>query len=166
MGDRFRIRGRGFWVLTTRSGLVVAHGEFDNLITQVGEQVYMEGGSGIATTPATPTGMRLGTRDDRPNKTGAGACIGSYVEGSAVPLDAGFPSSSLLGTKRRISYAATWPEGVATASGIVEVVLTNETPLTDLAGIEANTLARALLRPGITKPADKQLRITWHHESA
>jgi hypothetical protein len=166
MRDWFRIQGCGFWVLITRSGLVVGHGEFDNLITQVGEQVYMERGSGIATTPATPAGMRLGTCDDRPAKTGAGAHIGSYIQGSAVPLDAGYPSSSLVGTKRRVSYAATWPEGVATASGIIEVVLTNEMPLTNVAGVEANTLARALLRPGITKPADRQLRITWYHESA
>lgn len=137
--------------------------EVRNLVTQVGDQVYYERGSGFAAT-AAPTGMRLGTGTTAAAKTGAGAAIVTYVTGSSVALDATYPQSALNGAARRITYRTTWGAGVATANGIAEVVLTNESPLTNVAGAAANTIARALLSSVVNKEALDSLVVTWTHD--
>lgn len=155
------------------SGLVVVelfdeHGDLKqlvqvkNLITQVGDQVYMERGSGAA-TPNAPTGMRLGTGTTAVAKTGAGAAIVTYVTGSQKAFDS-TPASALNGAARRITYVVTWPAGTATATGIAEVVITNESPLTNVAGAAANTTARALLSSVVNKEAGDSLVVTWTHD--
>lgn len=160
MSDRLGLCGHGTWQLT-EAGRVVAAGVFTNLLTRVGDQLYGEAGAGLVSAP--PTGMRLGTDGSQPAKTGTGSTIGAYLTGSARAFDA-TPTSSLVGAIRRISYVTTWPAGTATASGITEVVLTNESPLADVAGTAANTVARALLRPAVDKAAGQALDITWHHD--
>lgn len=138
--------------------------EFENLVTQVGDQYYAERAAGIASPPAQVTGMRLGTGTTAVAKTGAGAAIVTYVTGSNVAITGGFPTSALNGSSRRIQWKSDWAAGVATATGIAEAVITNETPLTNVAGAAANTIARVLLSPTINKGASDTLSITWNHD--
>lgn len=168
--DRTGIRGHGIAVLRTPSlfvpgkMLISQVVEFENLVTQVGDQYYGERAAGIASPPAQVTGMRLGTGATAVAKTGAGAAIVTYTTGSNVAISGGFPTSALSVASRRIQWQALWGAGVATVSGLNEVVITNETPLTNVAGAAANTIARALLSPVVNKGANDTLTITWNHD--
>lgn len=164
MRELGKVQGHGVAVLRSPDGRVKQIVRFANLVTQVGDQYYGERAAGIASPPGQVTGMRLGTGNTTPAKTGAGAAIVTYVSGSQVAIDGGFPTSSLSGSARRITWESTWGAGVATANGIAEVVLTNESPLTDVAGSASNTIARALLSPVVDKASGDTLTITWHHD--
>lgn len=136
-----------------------------NLVTDTGDTYYAQRGAGQ--TPTAPTGMRLGTGTTAPSKNGAGAAIVAFVATTgAKALDAGFPTAASKGAALggRITWQSTWEAGVATANGIAEVVLTNESPLTQVAGTTANTLARALLSPTVNKGANDTLVVTWYHD--
>jgi hypothetical protein len=137
--------------------------ETHNLVTQVGDQFYGERAVGLGSL-GNVTGMRLGTGVVAVAKTDPGASIGTYVTSSNRALDGGFPASSLNVNSRRIAFQASWAAGVATATGISEAVLTIETPLTNVAGTAANTIARALLSPVVNKAAGDTLVITWYHD--
>lgn len=158
------IRGHGLAIVRTDEGKIKQKIRFENLVTQIGDQYYGERAAGIASPPAQVTGMRLGLSTTAPTKTGGGAAIVSYLSGSAIALDSGFPSSSLSGSSRRITWQAVWPAGTATSNGIAEVVLTNETPLTNIAGVAANTISRALLSPVADKGAGDTLTVVWYHD--
>lgn len=168
--DRCGIRGHGVARLWTPSlfhsdRLILAQQvEFENLVTQVGDQYYGERAAGIGSPPAQVTGMRLGTGSTAVAKTGAGAAIVTYTTASQVAISGGFPTSSIPGSARRIQWQALWGAGVATASGLNEVVITNETPITNVAGSAANTIARALLSPVVNKGASDTLTVTWNHD--
>ena len=157
-------RGWGFYTLFSEDGDVICEGTFENLITEVGDEYYGERAAGIATPPDQVTGMRLGTGTTAVAKTGAGAAIVTYVTGSDKAIDGSFPTSALSGSARRIQWKTTWAAGEATASGIAEVVITNEDPLTDVAGTAANTISRALLSPVVNKGASDTLAVTWNHD--
>lgn len=135
-----------------------------NLITEVGDEYYGERAAGIASPPNQVSGMRLGTGTTAVAKTGAGAAIVTYVTGSSIAIDGSFPTSALSGASRRIQWKTTWGAGVATASGISEVVITNEASLTNVAGTAANTVSRALLSPTVNKAAGDTLAVTWNHD--
>ncbi len=141
--------------------------ERENVITQIGEQTYGERGAGLGGAPAAPTGMALGTGSTAPAKTGAGAAMVTGVSGSAAALGA-TPASALSGSgnnPRRITYTQTWAAGVATASGIAEVVLQNGTATTIPPNTTTtNVLGRALLSPTVNKGASDSLTITWQHD--
>lgn len=152
-------------LLGGRRGLILKlRVEAENLVTQVGDQYYGERAAGIASPPAQVTGMRLGTGTTAVAKTGAGAAIVTYVTASNVAITGGFPTSALNGSSRRIQWQSSWGAGVATANGIAEAVVTNETPLTNVAGAAANTIARVLLSPVINKGATDTLQLTWNHD--
>ena len=151
------------------SGLVLAEwhnelreagppGLIRNLITAVGDQGYVARGAGIATPPAAPTGIRLGTGTTAVAKTGAGAALVTYLAGSNRPFDATFPSA----TGGVATYKATWAAGVATsASAITEAALVNDTIATDATSPAANTWARILLATPAAKAAGDSLTLTW-----
>lgn len=165
--DKCGIHGSGVAQLWRpgKLGLVLAQEVFfDNLVTQVGDQYYGERAAGIASPPGQVTGMRLGTGSTAVAKTGAGAAIVTYTTASQVAISGGFPTSSIPGSARRIQWQALWGAGVATVSGLNEVVITNESPLTNVAGTAANTIARALLSPVVNKGASDTLTITWNHD--
>lgn len=140
------------------------HATTRNLVTRVGDQFYGERAAGIASPPAQVTGMQLGTGTTAVAKTGAGATIVTLVASSLVAIDATWPTSSLATNSRRIQWKVTWGAGVATASGIAEVVLTNQSTGTQTAVPEANSFARALLSPTVNKGASDTLAITWNHD--
>lgn len=150
-------------VLTGPDGTVKYDETVPNLVTQIGDQYYGERAAGVGGAPAAATGMQLGTGVTAPTKTGAAAALGTLVAASLVALT-GTPASSLNGASRRISYATTWAGGVATANGISEVVLVNQSVATQTATPAAATFARALLTPVINKAAADTLTVTWHHD--
>ncbi|TXH12534.1 MAG: hypothetical protein E6R03_12765 [Hyphomicrobiaceae bacterium] len=139
-----------------------------NLITQVGDQYYGERAAGISSPPGQVTGMRLGTGGaTAASKTGAGAAIVTYLTASQKAIDGSYPTSALNGSSRRITFRTSYAAGEATGNGINECVLTNESPLTNVAGAAANTIARAdntLVTPTVNKGASDTLTVTWHHD--
>lgn len=150
-------------VIVEINGLVVAR--VPNLITDVGDEYYGERAAGIASPPDQVTGMRLGTGSTAPSKTGAGAAIVTYVSGTSKAIDGGYPTSSQpggAGTARVITWRTSWAAGEADGAALREVVITNETPLTDVAGSAANTICRALFGPYSLSATDT-IAITWTH---
>src|SRR6185436_10983388 len=124
--SRVSLIGNVHWELS-RDGVVLRRGESRNLVTQVGDQLYAERGAAIASPPATPTGMKLGTGSTATSKAGAGAALTTYLANSHLAFDATYPKSSLSGSARRITYICTYGPGKATsASPITEAVIVNE----------------------------------------
>jgi hypothetical protein len=134
-----------------------------NLVTQVGDEYYGERAAGIGSPPDQVTGMRLGTGTTAAAKTGAGAAIVTYISGSNQAIEGGFPTSSIPASARRIQWQSIWAAGDSTNSAITESVITNETPLTDVAGSAANTIARVVFS-AINKGALDTLTNTWSHD--
>jgi hypothetical protein len=160
--DSAGIRGRLHVVLTGPDGEVKYDEQFDNLVTQVGDQFYGERAAGIAGAPAAVTGMQLGTGTTTPSKTGAGAAIVTLVSSSLVAI--GTPTSGLSGSSRRITYSVTWAAATATANNIAEVALVNQSIGTQTAAPASATISRALLSPTVNKGAGDSLTITWQHD--
>ncbi len=163
--DVIRFTGHGFYELIGPDGKVKQRGTFANLITDYGDQYYAE--RATTTDPGIVTGMRLGTGGSTAAaKAGAGGAIVSYVSASDKALDSTPGSSDLgAGIGHRVQYIVTWVAGEATATGIDEAVVTNETPLTDVAGALGDTISRAVLVPVVNKGASDQLVITWNHDA-
>lgn len=163
--DRPSIIGYGFYVLYDEKGKLKQYGDFANLITTVGDETYAKRGSGVA-SPNAPTGMRLGTGSTAVAKSGAGAAIVTYKSGTALAFDATYPQAAAIGsdTGWRVTYRRTWGAGVGTDSALAEVVITNESGPTDVAGTAANTVSRALLSPTVNKAAGDTLEVTWTHD--
>ena len=154
--------GRGVAIVRNRHGALVQSVEFENLITQVGDQCIMERYANLNGPPDVPTGMRLGTGGATAvAKTGAGSAIVTYITSSNSGFDTGFPTSALNGASRRITWQAVWAAGTATNGAINEWVVTNENPLTNVAGSAANTVARAVTGSALNKTATDSLTITW-----
>ena len=158
--DHAGIYGHGVVELHGPDGALKQRVEFENLVTQVGDQYIGERAAGLAGMPAAITGMQLGTGTTAVAKTGAGAAIVTLVAASLVAV--GTPVSSLSGSSRRIAYATTWAAGTATATGISEVVMTNQATGTQTAAGAAATMARALLSPTVNKAAGDSLSVTWN----
>jgi hypothetical protein len=161
--DRSGITGEVTITLTSADGRTVRRQTVRNLVTQVGDEYYGERAAGIASPPDQVTGMRLGTGVTAASKTGAGAAIVTYITGSNQAMEAGFPASALSGSSRRISWEAVWVAGDSTNAAITEAVITNETPLTNVAGTAANTIARVTFS-AVNKAAGDTLTITWAHD--
>lgn len=143
------------------------HGEFTNLITNVGDEYYAERAAGIASPPAQVTGMQLGTGTTAVAKNGAGGAIVTLVANSLVAIDGGFPTSNNTQSGAvacRIQWKTTWAAGTATATGIAEVALVNQSTGTQTAAPAAATISRALLSPTVNKGASDTLAITWNHD--
>lgn len=160
--DRSVVRGHGVVEVHGPDGALKQRVPFSNLITQIGEQMYGERGAGIAGAVAVPTGMQLGTGSTAVAKTGAGAAIVTLVASSLVAI--GTPTSSIPGTVRRITYATTWAAGTATATGITEVALVNQSTGTQTAAPASATISRAILSPTVNKGASDSLTVTWQHD--
>ena len=109
------------------------------------------------------TGMRLGTGATAASKSGAGAAIVTYISGSQEALDAAATHSDKgAGLGYRATHICTWIAGDVTNAAIAEVVLTDETPITDVAGVAGDTVARFVFGATIDKQAGDQLVVTWN----
>lgn len=163
--DRSGLTGHVIVERHNAAGELVGRFEGSNLVTQVGDQFYGERASGISSPPAQITGMRLGTGSTAVAKTGAGAALVTYLSGSNKALDGGYPTSSLNGSSRRITYRRTYAAGEATtASAITEAVLVNDTIATDATSAAANTISRVLVAGVGSKGASDTLTVTWNHD--
>lgn len=109
------------------------------------------------------TGMRLGTGVTAAAKAGAGGNIVTYLSGSQEALDAAATFSDLGGgAGHRTIHICTWIAGDITNAAIAETVLTDETPITDVAGALANVVARFVFASTIDKQAGDSLEVTWN----
>lgn len=161
--DRIGIRGLVTATCYAEDGAVRWRVETHNLLTQTGDQYYGERAAGIASPPAQVTGMKLGTGSTAVAKTGAGAALVTYLSGSDVAIDGGFPDSSLSGSSRQIAWQTTWGPGVATtATTIAEAVIVIDA-LANATSTAANTIARALLSGAGAKAAGDTLVVVWNH---
>ncbi|HEY3923106.1 MAG TPA: hypothetical protein VGL75_00930 [Acidothermaceae bacterium] len=161
--DRIGLTGRVTATCFAKDGAVRWCVETHNLITQVGDQYFAERATGIASPPGQVTGMKLGTGSTAVAKTGAGAALTTYLSGSDVAIDGGFPASSLSGSSRQIAWQTTWNPGVATtASTITEAVIVIDA-LANATSTAANTIARALLSGAGAKAAGDTLVVVWNH---
>jgi len=158
------LSGRVEWQISNAEGKVTREGKSNNLVTQIGDQLYAERGAGIASPPALPTGMKLGTGSTAASKTGAGAALVTYLTNSHQAFDTGFPASSLSGTTRRITYVSVFPPGKATSAvPVTEGVIVNET-LADATSAASSTICRAILVGIGSKGSGETLTVTWIHD--
>lgn len=161
-GAQSLLRVKGFVVaeMFGPDGELKSRVEVHNLITAVGDVMYAHRGSGIASAPAAPTGMKLGTGSTAPAKTGAGAALVTYLSGSNKAFDATFPSIAAAVVTYKRTYA---PGEATTASPITEAVIVNDTIGTDATSTAANTISRALITGVGSKAAGDTLILTWTH---
>lgn len=111
------------------------------------------------------TGMRLGDQSTpaAASKAGAGAALQSYITGSQEALDASaIGSDKGAGLGWRQAHVSTWIAGDVTNAAITEVVLTDETALTDTSGVVGDTVARFIFGSPIDKQSGDSLEVTWN----
>ncbi len=158
--DPLVIRGEVHIELRNKDGELIAEDRVHNLITSVGDQMYAARGAGLASPPAAPTGMRIGTGSTAPAKSGAGAAIVTKITGGNLAFDASYPQA----TAGVVTYKCTYGPGVGTtASPVTEAALVNDTIATDTATAAANTIARILITGIGSKQATDTLTVTWTH---
>ena len=161
--SKLSIGGNVVVALYGPDGKLKYHEIGENLVTDygdehVGERMYDD-------TFDIVTGMRLGDQvaPAAASKAGTGAAIQAYLTGSNEALDAvpiGVDKGTLLGW--RVPHICTWIAGDITDPAISEVVLTDETPLTDVAGVVGDTVARFIFASTIDKQAGDSLVVTWN----
>ena len=164
MYDCVAIKGTLEWVLTGPDGEVLASGRSENLVTLVGQRMYLERGAGVTGALAAPTGMKLGTGSTSPAPSGTGAALTTYLTNSHQGFDSTYPQSAAQGSGRRVTYVVTYAAGKATsASPVTEAVLVNDT-LADATSAESATVARVLLTGIPSKGSGETLTLTWNHD--
>ena len=133
-----------------------------NLITTAGDEVITRRAAGIATMPAAPTGMRIGTDGTAAAKAGTGAALIARVTGGNKGFDSGYPQWSQNGSAARVTWRTSYNAGEGTSgTSIAEAVLVNDTISSDVATGAANTVARAALTGLGIKGASDILILTW-----
>lgn len=165
ISDRIERHGHGEWRIYDPGLVLVEYGFFDNIITDLGIQFYSDRAALTPSPPAAASGMQLGTNSAPATKSGAGAAIGTYIAGSSIGFEVGYPASSFVGgTTRRMQWKATWVAGVATSTTIREVALINQAITTDAAAPVGNVISRALTGT-INKGALQILQMVWNHDA-
>ena len=149
-------------VLRDSDGNVKHKESGENLVTDYGDDMLAT--RTILDAVEIVTGMRLSTATDVAAKSSTGAYLATgYLSGSNEDLDAVAGEATLgAGSGWRTTYVCTWIAGDITDSAIGCVVLTNETPLTDTAGVEADTVAYYKFAATIDKQAGDSLEVTWN----
>lgn len=160
------VKGRVSWELRDEAtGLLKASGAVDNIVTQIGNQYYVDRAVGAASPPAQATGMQLGTGSTAAATTGAGAAIVTLIASSLVALTSSPPTVGAgTGTARRATWVVTWAAGTATNAAIAEVALVNQATATQTAAPASATISRAVFGSTINKGASDSLTVTWTHD--
>lgn len=168
--DTIGLRGYGWAELRGEDGELKELVAFKNLITNKGDQYYAERAAGIGSPPGQVTGMQLGTGGAtaavKTSGAGGGAMIVTLVANSLVAIDGGFPSSNGLQSGAvacTIQWKTTWPAGTATANGINEAVITNQSTGTQTVAPVSAVISRAVLGTTVNKGASDSFAITWSH---
>jgi hypothetical protein len=158
--DGFDVKGRVRMRIWDELGLLKYDHESPNVITQVGRQFLVKRALAIATIPDLPSGAKLGQGTTAESTTGAGAHIVTYISTSQKAIDGSFPTEAAQGVGSRATFQITWAAGGIAASNVNEVIITNQNPLADNAGLTANTLARAVV-PVANKLLADTLVVGW-----
>ncbi len=144
-------------------GRVKYHEVGENLVTDAGDENLAKR---LATgdTEEIATGMKLGTGVTAAAKAGAGGALVTYESGSQEALDTSPPATSDKGAGAgyRVTYICTWIAGDVTETALAEVVLSHETPITDVTDTLADTIARFVFGATIDKQAGDSLVVTWN----
>ncbi len=144
-------------------GVLKDHLIGDNLVTDAGDENLTKR---IATgdTEEIATGMKLGTGATAASKAGAGSLLVTYESGSQEALDTSPPATSDKGAGLgyRVTYICTWVAGDVTETALAEVILSHETPITDVTDIAADVIARFVFGSTIDKQAGDELVVTWN----
>ena len=161
MNEGTKIRANVLVELRGPNGELKYREEAHNLVTDYGDEHLAK--RVFDDTALIVTGMRLGTGATAASKAGAGAAIVTYITTSQEALDsvAAF-SDKGAGLGARAQHVCTWIAGDITNAAIAEVVLTDETALTNVAGTAANTVARFVFGATIDKQAGDSLAVTWN----
>ncbi len=157
IGARVNVRA----VLTGSDGVVKYDETVHNLVTDYGDDMVAT--RMVLDAVNIVTGMRLGNDSATAvAKNGAGAAMVTYISGSQEALDAiAGEATKGAGNGWRITFVCTWIAADVTDADIEEAVLTNETALTDVAGVAGNTVARVIFPSTIDKQAGDTLEVTW-----
>ena len=135
----------------------------ENLVTDAGDENLTKR---IATgdTEEIATGMKLGTGVTAASKAGAGSLLVTYEGGSQEALDTSPPATSDKGAGAgyRVTYICTWIAGDVIEAALAEVILSHETPITDVTDIAADVIARFVFASTIDKQAGDSLVVTWN----
>ena len=159
--EKLRVRGMVQVRLIGPDGHLKYFEQGENLVTDhgdehIGERIALDSQDII-------TGMRLGIGTTAASKSGAGSFIVTYITTSQEALDAVAVGSDLGGGAGwRQAHICTWIAGDITNAAIAEVALTDETPLTDVAGVAANTVAKFIFAATIDKQVGDSLEVTWN----
>ena len=160
--ESVRLRGYVRAVLRGPDGEIKQVEEGQNLVTDNGDERIARRIFDDAIVIVT--GMRLGNDSaTAASKAGAGSNIVTYISGSQEALDAAATHSDKgSGLGYRATHICTWIAGDITDADIEETVLTDETPITDVAGASTNVVARFIFASTIDKQAGDSLEVTWH----
>jgi hypothetical protein len=159
------IKGEVVVELRGPDGELKAREVVHNLVSDIGDFVYAQRGSGVASPSAAPTGMKLGTGSTAVAKNGAGAALVTYLTNSHQGFDSGYPTvASAAGAGATVSYRVTYAAGKATSAGaITECVIVNDA-IADATSTAAATVSRVLLTGIGSKGASDTLTVTWTHK--
>lgn len=144
---------------------------FANLITDAGDlyqatKIGVGIGSGGIAAPTAVNGMKLAIGTTAVGKTAAGAAsnTGTFITGSNVAFDSGFPAIVNLGAGLGVNlqYKTTWGPGVATSATINEAAIVNDQATAANASV-ANTISRTVLTT-VNKGASDTFALTWNHK--
>jgi len=159
--SKYRIGGNVVVELFSPNGELKYHEIGENLVTDYGDEHVAKRMFDDAFDIVT--GMRLGTGTTAASKAGAGAAIVTYITTSQEALDAvPVAVDKGAGLGYRVPHISTWIAGDITNSAIAEVVLTDETPITNVAGVVGDTVARFVFGATIDKQAGDSLVVTWN----
>lgn len=160
--EKMAVGGNVEVVLTGPDGTIKYHEIGENLVTDAGDENLAKR---LATgdTAEIATGMKLGTGTTTASKSGAGSLLVTYESGSQEALDTSPPATSDLGggSGYRVTYICTWVAGDVVESALTEVILSHQTPITDVTDIAADVIARFVFG-AIDKQAGDSLVVTWN----
>lgn len=161
--EKMAVGGNVEVMLLGADGRIKYHEVGENLVTDAGDENLAKR---LATgdTAEIATGMKLGTGNTAAAKAGAGGTIVTYETGSQEALDTSPPATSDkgAGSGYRVTYICTWVAGDVVEAALAEVILSHETPITDVTGTLPDTIARFVFGSTIDKQAGDSLVVTWN----
>jgi hypothetical protein len=167
MNDTGKISGVVTYTLFDVNGKVKQSGTVSNLITNQGDDYYVDrlsdAGAGTAKQFSLGTGAGTPAKGDT-WVSGYFSNNGTAVAGSGAVAVTTHPTG---GSENTLRYSGTFTAGYATQSGITRIGLSNMNPASDGNGTPNGTttmfIAHAILDPTVNKGASDTLAVTWDH---
>lgn len=166
--DSTKIKGRVVAVLTRPDGSRRVL-ETTNIVTDAGDVYYAQ--RGVNETPTNFTSgatwdgvMELATDTGTPLKTDNRSNVSGLVSGSQKTMETGYPKTNDPDVDNTgsevdaVTYKAIYASGVATATGIASVIITNPSP-----GASEPLLSYALFAAPFDKAAGDSLTVYVNH---